>query len=126
MGGLVIDIFILAIFRFFRRLYRVREARSWPTTTARLLDWSTRYAEGEYNTPAMIMQIEAKVSYEIDGQPYIRFVRSDGFRKASIDRFFDKLPKPKAIVIRYSPKDPICIRALREDNRENVPFGTRS
>ena len=122
MGGLVIDVIILAIFRFFRRLYRVWQARRWPTTTARFLDWSTRYAEGEYKHSNDDLQIEAKISYEVDGQPYIGFVRSDGFRQASIGRFFEKLPKPQAIVIRYSPEDPMLFRALPDDNRDKVPF----
>jgi len=122
MGGLVIDVIILAIFRFFRRVYRVRQARSWPTTIAATLDWSTRYAEGEYKHSRDDLQIEAKLSYEVNGEPLIGFIRSDGLNQASIEKFFDKLPKPQEIVIRYSPENPIRIRALNDDNRGKVPF----
>ncbi len=122
MGGLVIDVVILAIFRFCRRLYRVRQARSWPKTIATVQDWCTRLAEGEYRHSLNDLQIEAKVSYDVDGQSHLGFIRSNGMGRAGIDRFFDRLPKPQAIVIRYSAENPTLFRALPDDNVDKVPF----
>jgi len=120
--SLFIDVFILAVFRFFRRLYRVRQARSWPTAIATPLDWYTCIPEDEYKHSYGDLQIEAKISYHVNGQPYLGFIRSDGLGQAGIDRFFDKLSKPETIIIRYHPENPIWIRALVDDNRDKVPF----
>ena len=122
MGGLFIDVIILAIFRFFRRLYRVRQARSWPTAIAAPLRWHTRTPEDEYKHSYDDLQIEATVSYQANGKAYVGFIRSDGLGKSGIDRFFDELPKPEAIIIRYDPRNPMRMRALTEDNRGKVPF----
>lgn len=117
------DVLFLAIFRFIRRFFRIRQARRWPKTSAVLTDWTCIDADQEYRSGwSDNSQIQSVFEYFVFGERFVGLIKSIGIKEASAWRYVDDASKPTEIVIRYNPSDPAQYRVLQEDNGSRLGF----
>lgn len=119
MGGLVLDVYILALYRFLRRKVRIRKARQWPLIPATLEDWTSTKADDEYRHGWNSLQIQAVLQYTVEGRTFSGLLRTSGFKERDAYTYLDEAPKPTHILLRYNPLDHAEYRVLQTDNTQS-------
>jgi hypothetical protein len=116
------DVLVIALLRFIRRLFRIRQAKRWPQISATLTDWSCIDADREYSSGWSSLQIQGVFEYLVSGEKFVGLIKSVGLKEASAWKYIDEVPKPTTITVRYNPSDPSQNRVLNEDNDTALGF----
>jgi hypothetical protein len=99
MGGLVIDIYVVYLFRIIVRAINLFRSRNWPLTTGRVLS-----AE----RPSFSAYFVAAVTYEyvVDGERYGAMYEKPFLESDSAEEYARKFAKGEKFKVRVNPRDP--------------------
>lgn len=99
MAGLVIDIYVVYLFRIIVRAVNLFRSRSWPLTTATVLS-----AE----CPSFSPYVVAAVTYEyvMDGERYGAMYEKSFLESDSAVEYARKFAKGEEFKVRVNPRDP--------------------
>lgn len=100
MGGLVLDIIVVFLFRITRRVFRELQSRNWPSLMGAI-------KTSEAPSSAMYSYAEIIYSYTVTGETYTgTYVR--GFWDGSTaERFARKFGPKQKILVSYDPLHPM-------------------